>query len=132
MKYKECEQKTWQEVKIGKEKIQMRYYGNKTYKKTNFMIFLNRSKQKGKSVTAGMMINLSNPCILIDSEVYKEIPQDEFDSLVKHEMLHAILGHKNKSCTKKKYLEMHRELYEYMTKIELIHHQLMSNRFAIQ
>lgn len=110
----------WENVK----EIRMNFYDKKIYKGLVYFIYVYdnpRKRQNGELIDAGQLIkNCSHNVIAVNYKVFKKLDQDEFDALIKHEMLHNILNHKEGTCNEQQYIDVHKELWAHMTKKELI------------
>lgn len=107
--------------------VRMNFYGTKKY---FIYIYKTIENRKSKLISAGQFLKKENYNIIaINYIIFKEINQDEFNTLIKHEMLHNILNHKDDKCNEEEYTDIHKELRGYMTKKELICELTMRCKF---
>jgi len=124
----------WQDFKdMG---ISVKPYKNLTYNKGKYVVYLYKLHKKSNvSVATGGFIKKVKglKVVFINNDVVEiSATKEEIDSLIKHEILHFVLKHKNNKCSVETYLKRHKEMYKLMTKKELINHLIIHQRFGMQ
>lgn len=119
MRLKDCKTKWFKFEDLNG--ILVRWYKDIQYKKINYRIFLYKFDTKISIQAFFKKIN-GRRYVLIDCRAFKIATKEELNALIKHEILHDVLKHKNIAGTKKYYVEKHKEIFLNMTKKELVNH----------
>lgn len=136
MKISECKGRKWDKVTVDGDTLKVRFYKKITYKKKLFRIFIIKKSEamklienKSNKISVGSYRKINgNDVVVVDYDLFVRAIKDEVDALIKHEMLHGILGHVNEKCSMETYIREHKKLFTHMTKKELINHMMLQYR----
>ena len=121
MKFNQCKEKSWIRTKYNKIHIKIREFGKTRYRSKEYWIFLYKIPKEINWFSAGQFMKLGERNVVaVNSRIYKKITKSEFRSIVKHEILHDIMGHRDEKVSRGDYIQIHKKLWSMMSKQDLI------------